>query len=268
MENTLWATAAAIGGSILLLRRATYRMIEVFFVGLIGGTLFTEKPMTGILFTGIASYRMIPQIRAWPLFLGSWMLIPLLWSIRGWIVFGEFAPTKNYAGFIGLCESWTHSLCVSTRYTVSLSYDRLVDSLSHLPEKEGLPAIKELAIQTIIERPLLYLERTFVHALLYWTIPPRYHGNYTLRFLLVRGLPVVILLLIGPWGGYRIWYYRRSLLIAIVGILIYYTVFYSLIHVLNIRYKLDIEWLQLYLCAGVFLPKSPVAASKSGVNAA
>jgi hypothetical protein len=106
MENTLWATAAAIGGSILLLRRATYRMIEVFFVGLIGDTLFTEKPMTGILFTGIASYRMIPQIRAWPLFLGSWMLIPLLWSIRGWIVFGEFAPTKNYAGFIGLCESW------------------------------------------------------------------------------------------------------------------------------------------------------------------
>jgi hypothetical protein len=175
----------------------------------------------------------------------------------------EVSLTKNYAAFIGICQSWTQELSVSPRYTISPEYDRIVDSLFHLPEKEALPHLKRLAIQTILERPALYFERTIVHALIYWTIPPRYHGNFSLKFIFVRLLPVAVLLVLLFVGAYRLWGYRRDMVIGIGLVLLYYTFFYSAIHTLNIRYKLEIEWLQLYLCAGVFLPKSPGAASRT-----
>ncbi len=263
IENTLWATASAIGWSILLFRKSLYNWKETIFLGLIAGALLVEKPAMGTLMTFIGLYQMRRAFRQVSWYLLGWLIVPSLWGVRGWLVLDEISLTKNHAAFIGLCQSWTRELSVSPRYTISPDYDRMVDSLFHIPEKESLPHLRRLAIQTILERPGLYFERTIVHALLYWTIPPRYHGNYSLSFLFVRLLPVALLLILLFWGACRLWGYQREIVIGIGLILVYYTLFYSAIHVLNIRYKLEVEWLQLYLCAGVFLPKIRGASSKT-----
>jgi len=263
MENTLWATAVTIVWVIILFRRSSYTWKDVLVLGFLSGAMFTEKPAMGMLMTVLGLYRLHRAFGAVSRYVLGWVVIPLLWSVRGWLAVGEVSLTKNYAAFIGICQSWTQELSVSPRYTISPEYDRVVDSLFHLPEKEALPHLRRLAIQTILERPALYFERTIVHALIYWTIPHRYYGNFTLKFIFVRLFPVALLLVLLFWGAYRLWGYRRDVVIGIGLVLLYYTLFYSAIHTLNIRYKLEIEWLQLYLCAGVFLPKSPGAASRT-----
>jgi len=263
MENTLWATAVAIGWGILLFRRLSHTGKAGLLLGFLSGAMFTEKPAMGLLMTVLGLYRLRRPWGAASRYLLGWVVIPLLWSVRGWLAMNEVSLTKNYAAFIAICHSWTQGCSVSPRYTISPEYDRIVDSLFHLPEKEALPHLRRLAIQTILERPTLYVERTIVHALMYWTIPPRYHGNFSLKFIFVRLLPVAVLLVLLFVGAYRLWGYRRDMVIGIGLVLLYYTLFYSAVHTLNIRFKLEIEWLQLYLCAGVFLPKSPGAASRT-----
>jgi len=263
IENTLWATAVAIGWSIVLFRKSAYTWKETIILGVVSGSMFVEKPAMGLLMMAVALYRMHRSFYGMARYFSGWLIVPLLWSIRGWLVLGEVSPTKNYAAFISLCQSWTQEFSISHRYTISPAYDRMVDSLFRRPESESLPILRQLAIQTILERPGLYIERTLVHALIYWTIPPRYHGNYSLKFVFVRLLPVGLLLVLTIWGAYRIWGHRQDIVVGIGIVLMYYTLFYSLIHVLNIRFKLEIEWLQLYLCAGVFLPETQVKANKA-----
>lgn len=272
IENTLWVTAVSLGWSILLFRRSLYNWKEIFLLGLIAGALFVEKPGVGSLMMLIGLYRMRRAFRWASWYFLGWLIVPFLWGVRGWLVLDEISLTKNHALFIGLCQSWTTEFSVSPRYTISLAYDRMVDSLFRIPEKESLPHLRRLAIQTILERPGLYFERTIVHMLLYWTIPPRYHGNYSLKFILVRMLPVAVLLVLMFWGAYRMWEHYRDIVTNIglillyytlFYLLLYYTLFYSAVHVLNIGYKLEIEWLQLYLCAGVFLPETQGKANKA-----
>ncbi|GIV55322.1 MAG: hypothetical protein KatS3mg040_0090 [Candidatus Kapaibacterium sp.] len=70
-----------------------------------------------------------------------------------------------------------------------------------------------------------------------------------------RILPVVLLTVLWVWGMAILWRQDRPLLLGVLGIVAWVTLVYSLYHVLNIRYKLEVEWLELFVCAAPLVPK-------------
>jgi hypothetical protein len=68
-------------------------------------------------------------------------------------------------------------------------------------------------------------------------------------------LPVVVLNVLFVWGTMKVWRTRRNIALSILLVLLYFTAVYALTHIANIRFKLDIEWLELFVCAAVFQPK-------------
>ncbi|MDW8135070.1 MAG: hypothetical protein RMJ66_08410 [Bacteroidia bacterium] len=65
----------------------------------------------------------------------------------------------------------------------------------------------------------------------------------------MRKLPVILdnlLFLLGIFYGFQ-QYKPLTLYILLISAL--FTGFYAVNHVLNIRYRLDMEWFQLYLCS-------------------
>ncbi|RMG07780.1 MAG: hypothetical protein D6735_02420 [Acidobacteria bacterium] len=70
-----------------------------------------------------------------------------------------------------------------------------------------------------------------------------------MKFLIVRALPVIFLNILFVWGSIRLWKLHRGLALAILLTLLYFTITYALTHIANTRFKLDIEWLELFACA-------------------
>jgi hypothetical protein len=140
-------------------------------------------------------------------------------------------------------------MAIAPRYSVPDTVERELAQLAHVPESSALPRLRELARGILAEKWHLLPERTALHALVYWTIPPRYWGNWSAAFVVGRVLPVAVLLVLFVVGSRVLWRRDRRLLVAIVGVLVWTTLFYSFYHVLNIRYKLEVEWLQLFVCA-------------------
>ncbi len=92
--------------------------------------------------------------------------------------------------------------------------------------------------------------------MLYWLIPPRYFKQTSIQFLLVRLLPVAVLNVLFVLGMIRLWKSHREVAVALLLTLSYFTAVYALTHVANIRFKLDIEWLELFVCAAALQPKN------------
>jgi hypothetical protein len=109
--------------------------------------------------------------------------------------------------------------------------------------------MRRMALDIIRQHWKLWLERTLVHALVYWWVPPRYWGNFSVEFVAVRLLPVVLLNALTVLGFVRLWRLHRDFASLLLLALLCFTAGYALNHVVNIRYKLEVEWLQLYAAA-------------------
>ncbi len=182
-------------------------------------------------------------------------LLVLPWAVRGAVLFGEPTLTKSYSSTLTFIHSWLPSMAVHPRYAVPDSVERALDSLTKLPERHALPALRSLATDILATKWSLLPERTIVHAIIFWTLPPRYWHNWSPAFVAVRIVPVVLLTVLWVWGMAILWRQDRKLLLGVFGIVAWTTLVYSLYHVLNIRYKLEVEWLELFVCAAALVPK-------------
>ncbi|MCX7930642.1 MAG: glycosyltransferase family 39 protein [Chlorobi bacterium] len=250
-ENTAWVVCMGCFWCVVLFRFEPKRFppLATLILGTIIGAFVLEKPPLVVPMLIACVLRFYRWWKRLALVGVAAAVVVLPWAVRGWIIFGKPTLTKSYSGYLTFIHSWLPSMAVHPRYAVADSVEHVLDSLGRLPETDALPALRTLANSIARERWQQLPERTLVHALVYWTIPPRYWGNWSVGFIVARLVPVVFLLVLFVWGAIVLWRDDRTLLLAIGGVLLWTTAFYSLYHVLNIRYKLEVEWLQLLVCA-------------------
>ncbi|MEN3041048.1 MAG: glycosyltransferase family 39 protein [Bacteroidia bacterium] len=249
LENTsIFVFLSACWGIGILKLRERFSWGWAAFVGSWLGVSWIEKPaallIMGIVLLGYIQRKILLRLLPFASF------VILIWGLRGYLTFGYWTWTKTYAGQHTFAMSWHPRFAISKEYAVSDSLARQMDSLFLLPERIGGPAFSALGVKIAQQQGILKLiKRTLLHAAIFWWIPPRYWNDNSLAFWLVRKLPVIIinaLFLLGLWYGLRK-YRKLTLFILLTSIL--FTGVYAINHVLNIRYRLDIEWLQLYVCA-------------------
>ena len=185
------------------------------------------------------------------------MLLPIgVWTARNWLVFEKVIPTKSpfYMNlYVGLLPEY--SGLKQFEFLDSAEIQHLNSLQKVLNDVQMESHYKAAFINAVKEKPLQYAQKTCWQALLYWLFPPRYFENLSLQFVVVRLLPVVVLNALFVWGTVKVWHIRREIALSILLVLLYFTTVYALTHVANIRFKLDIEWLELFVCAAVFQPK-------------
>ncbi|GBD06072.1 hypothetical protein HRbin20_01673 [bacterium HR20] len=254
-ENTTWVVVMSALWGVLVFRESRSPIGTAHAAGAIIGSFILEKPMLAVpmaMILGLRWWRRWQQLATAAL---AAALLVLPWAVRGAVLFGEPTLTKSYSSTLTFIHSWLPSMAVHPRYAVPDSVERALDSLTKLPERQALPALRALATSILATKWSLLPERTIVHALIFWTIPPRYWQSWSLAFVVVRILPVVLLTVLWVWGMAILWRQDRPLLLGVLGIVAWVTLVYSLYHVLNIRYKLEVEWLELFVCAAPLVPK-------------
>lgn len=251
LENTsLFIFLTALWGILLYDWRRKGGIGEMLFLGVWLGLSWIEKPVAvlpmGVAIIFVAGWR--PLMR-----LAVVAVLPILgWAWRGYWTFGYFTWTKTYAGQHTFAMSWHPRFATSREYSVSDTLAAKMDSLFLLPEKVGGPAFVQIGRDIVRQQGLMkVLKRTIWQAGIFWWIPPRYWKDRSFRFWIVRKLPVIVInafFLLGLYHGIKKPAYR-SLTLYIFFTSILFTFFYAINHTLNIRYRLDVEWLQLYVCA-------------------
>jgi len=235
------------------LRMHNVRLINQLLFSFLSGVLILTQPLA-LVPIGIA---IIWRFRSWwkTLTLVCSVILLLIgsWTLRNWLTFHEVIPIKSsffmtvYHGMLPEISGLT-----SFRFFEADRVRRL-DSLHRaVGDVVMAPIYRHTVVQAVAEHPLMYLQKTAYQALLYWWIPPKYLSQLTLEFWLVRGVAVIVLNILFVVGLRRLWVVHRTFAVAILLVVSYVTMVYALAHVANVRYKLDIEWLQLFACAAVF----------------
>lgn len=175
------------------------------------------------------------------------------WIIRNYFDFNKFIPLKSPFWmnlYVGYTEENNGNKSLSFQ---NLNEVKRIDSLrSVINDNQMEPYYKTAFIQEFNKDKIKYVKKIFYQAGIYWWVPSRYFNDSSKSFLIVRKLPVLILnilfilSLIHLYKRYKIEFY------LILSILLYFTLVYSLTQSANIRFKLDIEWLEL-ISIGIYV---------------
>jgi len=172
------------------------------------------------------------------------------WVTRNYIVFHKLIPTKSafwmnfYVGWLPQNHGRSEFACLpdSTRHRI--------DSLVQIKNDVELePEYKSAFLTTVAHNPSLFAQKIIWQAGVFWWIPNRYSSDTSLGFLIVRKLPVIVLNF--AWCLSVVFIYKHHKRLALLSImaLLYFTCIYALTQTANIRFKLDIEWIELFAVA-------------------
>ncbi|MDW8436413.1 MAG: glycosyltransferase family 39 protein [Chloroherpetonaceae bacterium] len=240
------------------LARAAPMSLATFGFGLFSGVLVLAQPVALLPVVATLVFAFRRRLKSLALILLALLAPMSVWTARNLVVFGKAIPTKSpfYMNlYVGLLPE--HSGLKAFEFLDDETIRR-IDSLRQSTSDVEMEAhYKEVSLNAVRRKPLLYAAKTLWQAALYWFVPPRYFGNLSLSFVAVRLLPVLILNALFAWGLARLWRRRPDIAIAIALTLTYFTAVYALTHVSNIRFKLDIEWLELFACAAAFDERKP-----------
>ena len=184
------------------------------------------------------------------------------WAIRNYATLGDPILTKSalwvniYGGFFP--PSFVENVSTDIPADAPLARYYFVDKAlakrifelrQHQTDIAMEPIYREAVLTTIGSDVGRYLEKTLIQMGLYWWVPPKDLDDQRLSFLFVRKLPVLILVPLSIVGAVVLWRRNPPLTLAVLLALGWFTLVYGLTQVHYIRYKLDIEWLQLLLAA-------------------
>ncbi|MFC2130295.1 glycosyltransferase family 39 protein [Bacteroidota bacterium] len=180
------------------------------------------------------------------------------WIIRNYIEFDRLIPSKSpfwmnfYCGWL----PYYHNL---ERYDIVEKEDKVyIDSLTNagVNDLKMEEYYKNSFVKYIKKYPGIYFEKTIYQMAAYWYVPPRYFNDNRLSFIFVRKVPVVLLNILFIIGIIKLITIDRKEALIIIAILTYFTLVYGLTQTANIRFKLDIEWIEFYAIAALFFSKS------------
>jgi len=164
------------------------------------------------------------------------------WTIRNYSVFHKIIPTKSvfWMNFYG---SMRDESVFNDKYPDTKNR---IDSLeTRINDVELEKHYKSAFFTFVSENPIEYIQIVGKNIVRYWWVPARYKSNYSAGLFIIRVIPVLILNVLTLVGLYYLWKRRKNYAITVILVLLYFTLVYGLTHSSNIRFKLDIEWLQL-----------------------
>lgn len=217
-------------------------------LGLLFGIILLIQPIVAlILFAFLIFLLLKREFKKFTIVFSITLLVVSPWIIRNYIEFDKFIPGKSpfwlnfYVGYL----PYYHA---NAKYNLLNKEDiRTIDSLktTSINDVEMEKYYKKFFLRAINKSPVIYIEKTFYQMASYWWIPPKYFNDNRIQFILIRKLPVAILNLLTIVGFYFMFKTDKKYAVCIFAILFYFTAVYGLTQVANIRFKLDIEWLQL-----------------------
>lgn len=243
LEPTLWTVALSMVVFLALQQRQWVR------AGIVSGLVILFQPVA----LGVVVVLSVMHVRR------SWRpvltivscatMVVLPWTIRNAAVFGRFIPVKSpvwmnvYEGFLpensGLREPFVHENDI-----------RSIDSLRTITNDVSMESYyRDVSVAAISAHPLEYGQRVLNAGLRFWSFPPRYDMQFSIGFFVVRIVPVAVLMILTLMTIRTAWKTYPQLTRSILAVLIVVTTTYAMTHAANIRFKLDVEWLQIVVIA-------------------
>lgn len=237
--------------------RNSFNTIRRAAFGIVTGTLILTQPLVliPIFVSLVVAFRSRLKTLA---LIGLCALLPIsIWTLRNFLAFEKIILTKSML-YGSVYMGWLPEFAPAKKFDViDEKTKRRIDSLRSVLNDVELEEPHKKAVWELIPKyPMLYIEKAVWQAGLYWWIPARYLDNLTIPLIAVRLLPVLILNALFLFGIVRLWKLNATFAVSIALALAYFTAVYALTQVSNIRFKLDIEWLELYACAAIVKTKS------------
>lgn len=212
--------------------------------------------------TALSQPILIPGIIALQFFyVGRGKIISLLltaivifapWTIRNAMTFESFIPSKSPM-WMNLYEGMQNDVHAQEKA-------RIESARSIMNDVQMEKLYKPIVIRQLREHFPLYIERSFHRCTEFWMIPDRYRSEmWSPALILARILPQVILG-IGLLFSFVLVFSKDStistenqqFLRLLMWTILYVSCVYSLTQASNIRFKLDVEWLQILLLFPIF----------------
>ena len=208
-----------------------------------------------ILLPAIIAFQLLfawpPSTRKIIAFGVTGLLIFAPWTIRNAMTFGQFIPLKSPM-WMNVYEGMVPTLSASERSVIE-AYRNVKNDV------QMEPMYKKVVINHFYDSPIRFFYSCLHRIQEFWLIPDRYaHRKLEFPILISRIMPQVILLsgcFASIWALIRhrqLFAGESTLMWTIIGILSYVTIIYGLTQASNIRFKLDVEWLQIVLIFPIF----------------
>ena len=114
---------------------------------------------------------------------------------------------------------------------------------------------KEIVQSSIAESPDAYFKVVIHNIKQFWIIPQKYLNNLSMDLIFLRLFPSLLLNFLTVYSLIILYRRNKSLFVLYSLFFILYTLPYALTHASNIRFKLDIEWLQILILGFVLTKK-------------
>jgi hypothetical protein len=174
------------------------------------------------------------------------------WTIRNVMTFDAFIPTKS--------PMWMNFYEGMQKDVTSQELAQIESARKYMNDVELEKEYKPIVLRQFTDNLSTYVKRSFHRFTEFWLIPDRYRDQlWTPSIIISRVLPQLLLgiglflsILVIIKMTDKVSIDNRHFLILLIGILIYVSIIYSLTQAANIRFKLDVEWLQILLLFPIF----------------
>lgn len=252
--TTLTVALGAIWAERGLALRREWRATSSVVFGALSGALVLLQPVSiPIVAVGILGFNLVKRSK--PIFqfksavLAGCIAVVVIapWTIRNYVVFDRFILVKSPL-WMNIYEGFQLDHHGRTSFDViPQEQQQRIDSLTKVMNDVAMEReYRAVVRQTIADNPLIYLEKCVYQAWLFWTIPPRYFTSMTIGFWVIRLVPVMLLSGFTIIGAYYLYRQHCAFAVSVFAVLCYVTLVYAATHAANIRFKLDIEWVQLF----------------------
>jgi hypothetical protein len=168
------------------------------------------------------------------------------------MTFDAFIPTKS--------PMWMNFYEGMQKDVTSQELAQIESARKYMNDVELEKEYKPIVLRQFTDNLSTYVKRSFHRFTEFWLIPDRYRDQlWTPSIIISRVLPQLLLgiglflsILVIIKMTDKVSIDNRHFLILLIGILIYVSIIYSLTQAANIRFKLDVEWLQILLLFPIF----------------
>ena len=230
-------------------------------VSIIGGLLAMTEPVT-------VPFIFLALLYVAYLTLGSWQKVSLEmvaamlvfaatiapWTVRNYLTFKQFVFIKSNFGSTLVMSG------IRLPQETKLSLAKEVQGMDEVNEDK---AIKNAVLLWILENPVMYLRRLPDNFRSFWWETGRYTNDHSTTYFFGRKLPYILLLIFSIpamfWNLVQLGTKAKSrshinIYHGVMFILIFtYTVIYTLVGAVNLRYHFPVEFGMFIFCADTIL---------------
>ncbi len=217
-------------------------------IGILSGLTILTQAISAPIFSVYFIYLIFKK-RSKYLILSILMILAIVfpWIIRNYVAFDRFIPGKSPL-YMNLFVGFSFESHGKQEFDIiPNAITNRMDSLREIKNDVDMEQeYKSFIVPFIMNNLSLYIEKTIHQSYVYWTYPPRYFNDNSIKFLFIRKIPVIISNLILLISLIILFKYNRKMFVGLLLVLIYFTIVYSLTLTANIRFKLDIEWIAFF----------------------